>query len=298
MKSFKKFLTENIKAQLAALALTGSAMAAPPPAELPQIDRTLQGLASGEHRGKIKGSAFQYDPKLYIRAYGPDPSKPDSISTAYGPYQFVVSTIQDLAKRHPKRFAGSEEYVSKFIEQGNKMKQSPNDPKYGYGGSGDLSSEEYHKQYMDMSRAALSAMAKDIKVDLSKPLNSEDEQRLITRFRGRSPEPAYMKAYEKGVNIPKPEKESTSKEQSQEQTVKPKEQPKQQAAKPKEQQAQQQAAKPKEETELSSDYEVKPNDSLSKIAKQQGKTLDEIIKLNPQIKDPNKIQPGQKIKVK
>jgi LysM repeat protein len=107
-----------------------------------------------------------------------------------------------------------------------------------------------------------------------------------------------MQAYEKGVNIPKPEKESTSKEQSQEQTVKPKEQSKQQAAKPKEQQAQQQAAKPKEETEISSDYEVKPNDSLSKIAKQQGKTLDEIIKLNPQIKDPNKIQPGQKIKVK
>jgi LysM repeat protein len=54
----------------------------------------------------------------------------------------------------------------------------------------------------------------------------------------------------------------------------------------------------KKTEEPSSDYEVKPNDNLSKIAKQQGKTLDDIIKLNPQIKDPNKIQPGQKIKVK
>jgi LysM repeat protein len=298
MKSFKKFLAENIKAQLAALALTGSAMAAPPPAELPQIDRTLQGLASAEHRGRLKGSVFEYDPSLYIRTGGADPRKPKSVSTAYGPFQFTKSTIEDLSKRHPKIFSGSEDYVSKFVEQGKKMIQSPTDPKYGYKGTGDLSGEEYHQDYINMSRAALSSMAKDIKVDLSKPLSPEDEKKLVTRFRGLPPEPAYAKAYEKGVNIPKPEKESTSKEQSQEKATKPKEQSKQQAAKPKEQQAQQQAAKPKEETEISSDYEVKSGDNLSKIAKQQGKTLDEIIKLNPQIKDPNKIQPGQKIKVK
>jgi hypothetical protein len=286
MKSFKKFLTENIKAQLAALALTGSAMAAPPPAELPQIDRTLQGLASAEHRGRLKASVFEYDPSLYIRTGGADPRKPKSVSSAYGPFQFTKSTIEDLSKRHPKIFSGSEDYVSKFVEQGKKMIKSPADPKYGYKGSGDLSGEEYHQDYMDMSRAALSAMAKDIKVDLSKPLSPEDEKKLVTRFRGLPPEPAYAKAYEKGVNIQKPEKESKPKEQSQEQATKPKEQSKQQAV------------KPKEETEISSDYEIKSGDNLSKIAKQQGKTLDDIIKLNPQIKDPNKIQPGQKIKVK
>ena len=287
MITFKQYLEENKKSALAALAITSAAMAAPPPAELPQIDRTLQGLASAEHRGRLKGSVFEYDPSLYIRTGGADPRKPKSVSSAYGPFQFTKSTIEDLSKRHPKIFSGSEDYVGKFVEQGKKMIQSPADPKYGYKGSGDLSGKEYHQDYMDMSRAALSAMAKDIKVDLSKPLSPEDEKKLVTRFRGLSPEPAYTKAYEKGVNIPKPEKES-----------KPKEQPKQQPTKPIEQQTQQQPDKPKEETEISSDYEVKSGDNLTKIAKQHQKTVDEIIKLNPNIKDPNKIQPGQKIKTK
>ena len=45
-------------------------------------------------------------------------------------------------------------------------------------------------------------------------------------------------------------------------------------------------------------YEVKSGDNLTKIAKQYGKTVDEIVKMNPDIKDPNKIKPGQKIKTK
>jgi len=45
-------------------------------------------------------------------------------------------------------------------------------------------------------------------------------------------------------------------------------------------------------------YEVKSGDNLSKIAKQYGKTVDEIVKMNPDIKDPNRIKPGQKIKTK
>ena len=268
MRSFKTFLEENRKAQLAALMLASTAMAAPPEEELPQIDRTLQGLASAEHRGKLKGSIFEYDPTFYVRTGGADPRNPKSVSSAYGPFQFTKSTIADLSARHPKIFSGSEEYVKKFVEQGNKMIQSPNDPKYGYKGSGDLGGEEYHKPYMDMSRAALSAMAKDIKVDLSKPLSPEEEQKLIIRFRGMKPEAAYQKAYEQGVNITKPQK-------------------------------QQQQQQPQQQVQQQTDsYEVKSGDSLSKIAKQQGKSLEDILKLNPEIKDPNRIKPGQKIKTK
>lgn len=286
MKRFKTFLIENMMAQMAALALAGTAMAAPPAEEMPQIDRTLQGLASGEHRGKLKGSIFEYDPTFYVRTGGADPKKPRSVSTAYGPFQFTRSTIADLSARHPKLFSGSEEYVKKFIEQGEKMIKSPNDPKYKYKGSGDLSGEEYHEPYIDMSRAALSAMAKDIGVDLSKPLDPEEEQKLITRFRGYKPEPEYQKAYDQGVNIPKPEKPKEKEQLSQTQpTNKTQSQP-------------EQTPKQTEPQEQPSDYEVKSGDNLSKIAKQQGKSLDEILKLNPDIKDPNAIKPGQKIKVK
>ncbi|SHK49754.1 SafA/ExsA family spore coat assembly protein [Thermocrinis minervae] len=44
-------------------------------------------------------------------------------------------------------------------------------------------------------------------------------------------------------------------------------------------------------------YTVQPGDTLSKIAKRYGLSLDELIKANPGIKDPNLIYPGQKIKI-
>ena len=52
------------------------------------------------------------------------------------------------------------------------------------------------------------------------------------------------------------------------------------------------------QTEAPSQYEVKSGDSLSKIAKEQGKSLEDILKLNPEIKNPDRIKPGQKIKTK
>lgn len=45
------------------------------------------------------------------------------------------------------------------------------------------------------------------------------------------------------------------------------------------------------------DYIVKKGDNLSRIAKKNGLTVTQILKENPGIKDPNKIFPGQKIKL-
>ena len=45
-------------------------------------------------------------------------------------------------------------------------------------------------------------------------------------------------------------------------------------------------------------HTVKSGDMLSKIAQQYGMSLDELIKLNSQIKNPNKIKPGDVIKIK
>lgn len=60
-------------------------------------------------------------------------------------------------------------------------------------------------------------------------------------------------------------------------------------------------AKAKEEAEEGDDetsiYKVVAGDTLAKIAKKHGMTLDDIIQLNPQIQDPNKIFPGQSINV-
>lgn len=52
------------------------------------------------------------------------------------------------------------------------------------------------------------------------------------------------------------------------------------------------------ETEIeTSIYKVVAGDTLAKIAKKHGMTLDDIMQLNPQIQDPNKIFPGQSINV-
>ena len=44
-------------------------------------------------------------------------------------------------------------------------------------------------------------------------------------------------------------------------------------------------------------YVVKPGDNLTKIAKMNNITVSDILKMNPQIKDANKIFPGDEIKV-
>lgn len=41
---------------------------------------------------------------------------------------------------------------------------------------------------------------------------------------------------------------------------------------------------------------VKSGDTLSAIAKSQGRKLEDVLKANPEIKDPNKIKPGQRIR--
>jgi LysM repeat protein len=45
-------------------------------------------------------------------------------------------------------------------------------------------------------------------------------------------------------------------------------------------------------------YKVKQGDTLSSIASKYGLTLDQLIKLNPGLDDPNKIFTGQMIKLK
>lgn len=285
MITFKQYLNEGRLGAAAALGIAGAAMAAPPPQNLPQIDRVLTGVVSAEHRGRLKGSGMEYDPSLYVRTGAPDPRAGGKPSSAYGPFQFTTSTIKDLSQRHPKTFAGSEEYVKSFVDQGNKMLKNPTDPKYGYGGSGDLGTEDNHAKYMDMSRAGLDAMAQDLKIDMSKPLSTDDESRLVQRFRGVPLEKSYKAAYEKGASIvPKDQTATTT-------TVKPAKTVKTVKT------ATQDDVQPTAPTTTDT-HQVVSGDTLGAIAKKYGKSVQDMQKLNPDITNPNVIKPGQKIKTK
>ena len=44
-------------------------------------------------------------------------------------------------------------------------------------------------------------------------------------------------------------------------------------------------------------YTIQPGDNLTKIANEMGVTVDDILKQNPQIKDKNKIFPGDTIQI-
>lgn len=274
MITFKQYINEGFGSALAAAAIAGAAMAAPPQEHLPQIDRILTGVGAAEHRGRLKGSVFEFDPTLYVRTGGADKRGGGKPSSAYGPFQFTKSTIQDLSQRHPDIFSGSEKYVSSFIKQGRKMLANPNDPKYGYGGSGDLATKEQHQQYMDMSRAGVAAMAKDLKIDMSRPLSPQDESRLVQRFRGVPLEKAYRDAYYKAVS--KAGTNATT--------------PTTQEEKPKSTAAPTQAS--------DNIHHVRSGDTLGAISEKSGTPIKKLLELNPDIKDANKINIGQKIRTK
>lgn len=276
MKTFKEYLNENRLASFAtAAALATGAMAAPPTEHMPQIDRILTGVGAAEHRGRLKGSVFEFDPTLYVRTGGADKRGGGKPSSAYGPFQFTKSTIQDLSQRHPDIFSGSEQYVSSFIQQGRKMLANPNDPKYGYGGSGDLATKQHHQGYMDMSRAGVDAMAKDLKIDMSKPLSPQDESRLVQRFRGVPLEKGYRDAYYKAVsNMGTNAAVSKTKKEEPKPTT---------------------PTTTTQEPAPANIHSVGRGDNLSRIAKRYGTTVEEILKKNPSIKDPNRINPGDKI---
>jgi N-acetylmuramoyl-L-alanine amidase len=57
-------------------------------------------------------------------------------------------------------------------------------------------------------------------------------------------------------------------------------------------------SKPKAKTAMPDYYVVQPGDTLSNIAKHVGVSVEQLLKWNPEIKDPNKIQVGQRIRLK
>ena len=114
------------------------------------------------------------------------------VSTAYGPAQLTVSTLDDFYKRHPKMFSAQEQdYIQRFSEQGHKMKSArSDDPVYGYGGKGVLNSKADQRLYAVVVRKMLQQMVKE---------NGGSLDKTVKHWRGNDNDHAYfakvLKAY-------------------------------------------------------------------------------------------------------
>lgn len=113
----------------------------------------------------------------------PDPwirtmSIPKQGSTAYGPVQITKTLAEGYVDKHKDLFTPEElAYLERFIEQGNlfaEFGREPNkegyDPKFEYGGSGILTSDEDKALYERVAKKMLKQHYKNNKGDLSKTI--------------------------------------------------------------------------------------------------------------------------------
>ncbi|HEI4368104.1 TPA: hypothetical protein SI878_004411 [Salmonella enterica] len=106
------------------------------------------------------------------------------VSTAYGPAQITGTLAKDFLDKRPLIFTEDErKYLKRLISQAEKMKKAPaNDPVYGYGGVGELSSPEDQKLYAQVAVKML-----DDKYKSTHSLN-----KTVTGWRGNSNDKAYF----------------------------------------------------------------------------------------------------------
>jgi len=254
MKSFTQFLIEQSQQQ-------------------DYVRPLYHALVSAEHRGVVKDPT-KFDPKLYIRTrYQPK----GSVSTAYGPGQLTVSTVEDTLKRHKDLIDPQHlEYVTAFVEQGRKMKTAdPKDPTYGYGCVGDLCDEKYQEPYESLATSVIKAKLKDANIAIDKPLSADDLTKATERWRGQpeKDDPEYFKIvrekYGTGVS-----------------TITTPEQPKLPTP-----------VKPETTQSDQSQYVIKPGDTFWKLGGNTSEGAKKLQELNPGV-DPTKLKPGQTIKTR
>lgn len=269
MKSFKKFLLEQAEQKSQE--------------QKDFVTPFYRALISAEHRGVVKDPT-QFEPKLHIRTkYKP----PGDVSTAYGPAQLTVTTLEDMMKRYPEYFGDDiKDYADAFVSQGQKMLTAdPKDPKYGYGCKGDLCAPEYQEPYEKLATAVLKGKLRDARIDFTKPMEGETLTKAIRYWRGVGETDTKNKKgqtvkgdpeYYKVVREKLPQFLSPTTEKTPEQKPVPEQ--------------------PKQETPTPADYTIQSGDSLSKIAQQNNTTVEELAKLN-NITDVNKIRAGSKLKL-
>ena len=276
MKSFKAFLTENVMARLAAAGIAGAAMAAPPKPEATQYIVDYMKQKEGFRPVAVPDKDARGNP--VVVGYGtthvyPDTKKPIKVGEKITPEK-----AEDLIK------ASIEKDITPTMEK------IPNWDQMDAGKQAALLSFGYNVGHNFYGAKGYETITQNLK---NKEWDKIPETlKMYNKGGGKILRGLTTRREQEGQlwtsGLPSEKKDEAKKEQK----AAPQKPQQQQQQKP-------QQEKPKEQKqEQPSDYEVKSGDNLSNIAKQQGKSLDEILKLNPGIKDPNVIKPGQKIKVK
>jgi lysozyme len=295
MRSFKTFLEESRKAAIAALALTGAAMAAPPKPEA--TDYIINYMKEKEGFRPVAEPDKDAKGNPVVVGYGtthvyPDTKKPIKVGEKITPEkgeELIKASIEKDITPKMEKIPGWDE-----MDPGKQAALMSFGYNVGHGFYGAKGFESITQNLKNKEWDKVPETLKKYNKGGGKVLRG-----LTTRREQEG------KLWTSG--LPTSTTEKPKQPQSKEfKPIKPPEPP--EPPKPikiipirtfdsKIKQPQQPQQQPKE-SEIPSEYEVKSGDSLSKIAKQQGKSLDDILKLNPEIKDPNKIKPGQKIKTK
>lgn len=148
------------------------------------VKKLYGALVSAEHRGNVK-DPYAYDSNLAIRT-----KAGKGTSSAYGPLQITRNTAKGYMD--PK-----DPYHVAFVNQGSKFLKAKNeDPVHGLGGEGTLSAEEYHDDYQKLAQHVMFGKAKELGVDITKPMNQKDLDAFVQHWRhgkssGQAPEKWY-----------------------------------------------------------------------------------------------------------
>ena len=268
MKSFKKYLEEKTGlAALAAMGVAGGAMAAPPKPEATQhiID-------------------YMKEKEGFRPVAEPDKdAQGNPIVVGYGTTHVYPDTGKPIKAGETITPERAEELMRASIEKDvtPKMERIPGWDKMDAGKQAALLSFAYNlgqnfyggKNFAGITDALKNERWQDVPAEMAKynkGINPKTGKRealpgLVTR---RAEEGKLWTEGLPGAEKPKVEEPETEEKPETDKTKPP----------------------------ASTTYTVKAGDTLSAIAKAQGRKLQDLLSANPEIKDPNKIKPGQQIK--
>lgn len=150
----------------------------PAAVSVPVEERLFAALAVAETGG-------EKDPFIRTRV------RPKRGSTAYGPVQITRNTAKDLRDRYRKQWSNDEiKYLDRLVEQGDKFahfgnepKRAGYDPRYDYGGAGDLTSPADREMYERVARRMIQILYKE---------QGGNAAKFVERWRGEA-DPSYSK---------------------------------------------------------------------------------------------------------
>lgn len=173
--------------------------------------KLYKAIMGAEFRGRDMGDPLAFNADTMVRTSAIPPliknkktgKMQQLTSSAYGPLQITVGTVSGFRKQHPDLFEGiDEDYLNTFEEQGKKMIKAGNvkGGPYGLGGCGELCDEKHIQNYQKTGIAVMRGKMRELKIDDTKPLTPEDQERFARYWAGQNFGKDYMKAFSATYN--------------------------------------------------------------------------------------------------